>query len=254
MSYWRSGGIDQISVCSRPLSCSWPGCTAVLACISGCACSRGMRRVVPVALWGGHPAANPCLARIRAGRARSVGTGRDAGWRQEILQETNAPDAAARQRLNKVRTVVPVAFGAAIGAILVARAVRRALRAASRDDPDHLSRGAATSSSQPASACWKRADSAKIPHASVCGGRGRCSTCRVRVVQGGASHPSSQRGRTPCPRPGRGAAQCAPGLSVAPHTQPGSDTALADQRPGECWLCHAWAPCRAGAGDCRAVR
>ena len=30
---------------------------------------------------------------------------------------------------------------------------------------------------------------AKLPHASVCGGRGRCSTCRVRVVQGGASLP-----------------------------------------------------------------
>jgi adenylate cyclase len=28
---------------------------------------------------------------------------------------------------------------------------------------------------------------AGIPHMSVCGGRGRCSTCRVRVVQGGAS-------------------------------------------------------------------
>src|SRR5262249_44488912 len=26
---------------------------------------------------------------------------------------------------------------------------------------------------------------AGIPHASVCGGRGRCSTCRVRVIEGG---------------------------------------------------------------------
>src|SRR5947208_3884099 len=50
---------------------------------------------------------------------------RDAAWRQAFLQESNAPDEAARQRLNKVRTVVPVAFGATIGAILVARAVRR---------------------------------------------------------------------------------------------------------------------------------
>jgi adenylate cyclase len=28
---------------------------------------------------------------------------------------------------------------------------------------------------------------AGVPHASVCGGRGRCSTCKVRVVQGGQS-------------------------------------------------------------------
>ena len=31
--------------------------------------------------------------------------------------------------------------------------------------------------------------SAGIPHASVCGGRGRCSTCRVRVGRGGANLP-----------------------------------------------------------------
>jgi adenylate cyclase len=30
---------------------------------------------------------------------------------------------------------------------------------------------------------------ARIPHASVCGGRGRCSTCRVRVGRGGAALP-----------------------------------------------------------------
>lgn len=30
---------------------------------------------------------------------------------------------------------------------------------------------------------------ARIPHASVCGGRGRCSTCRVRVGRGGATLP-----------------------------------------------------------------
>ena len=30
-----------------------------------------------------------------------------------------------------------------------------------------------------------------IPHTSVCGGRGRCSTCRVRVVQGSESAPAA---------------------------------------------------------------
>ncbi|CAN0269181.1 unnamed protein product [Discosporangium mesarthrocarpum] len=37
----------------------------------------------------------------------------------------------------------------------------------------------------------------KIPHASVCGGRGRCSTCRVRIVSGeeGLSPPSAEEAR-----------------------------------------------------------
>ena len=32
-----------------------------------------------------------------------------------------------------------------------------------------------------------------IPHASVCGGRARCSTCRVRVVEGLADQPPARR-------------------------------------------------------------
>jgi adenylate cyclase len=32
--------------------------------------------------------------------------------------------------------------------------------------------------------------SANIPHASVCGGRGRCSTCRIKILKGGAHAPA----------------------------------------------------------------
>ena len=35
---------------------------------------------------------------------------------------------------------------------------------------------------------------ARVPHASVCGGRARCTTCRVRVGQGRASLPAPSRG------------------------------------------------------------
>ena len=31
----------------------------------------------------------------------------------------------------------------------------------------------------------------RIPHASVCGGRGRCSTCRIRIVRGLESLPAA---------------------------------------------------------------
>jgi adenylate cyclase len=31
---------------------------------------------------------------------------------------------------------------------------------------------------------------ARIPHASICGGRGRCSTCRIRIVEGDGALPS----------------------------------------------------------------
>src|SRR4029079_15868665 len=40
---------------------------------------------------------------------------------------------------------------------------------------------------------------AGVPHASVCGGRGRCTTCRVLVLEGGD--------RLPPPNPTEGAAR-----------------------------------------------
>ena len=127
------------------------------------------------------------LGFVQAGREVAV-QARDATWRQAILQETNAPDEAARQRLNKVRTVVPMAFGAAIGAILVARALRR--RFEPRLETIQITYPDGQKVVVPAGfSVLETSRFAKIPHASVCGGRGRCSTCRVRVVQGGAFTP-----------------------------------------------------------------
>src|SRR5262252_4476546 len=124
------------------------------------------------------------LGFVQAGRDVAV-QARDAAWRQAILREANAPDEAARQRLNQVRTVVPVAFGAAIGAILVARAVRR--RFEPRLETIQITYPDGQKVVVPVGFSVLEASRfAKIPHASVCGGRGRCSTCRVRIVQGGA--------------------------------------------------------------------
>ena len=54
----------------------------------------------------GWPSLLPTLALlgfVQAGREVAA-QAHDAEWRQAILQETNAPNEAARQRLNKVRT------------------------------------------------------------------------------------------------------------------------------------------------------
>ena len=53
-----------------------------------------------------------------------------------------------------------------------------------------------------------------VPHASVCGGRGRCSTCRVRDQPRHAKLPPPLR-RGARARPDRRAAQRAPGLPDA---------------------------------------
>ncbi len=127
------------------------------------------------------------LGFVQAGRDVAAHA-REPGWLHEVLRATHAPDAAARQRLDQVRLMVPGIFGAAVGAILLARAVRQ--RAERRRATIQITYPQGQTVVVPvgfsvldASRC------AKIPHASVCGGRGRCSTCRVRVVQGGSFLP-----------------------------------------------------------------
>ena len=81
---------------------------------------------------------------------------------------------------------------------------------------------------------------AGIPHASVCGGRGRCSTCRVRVAAGFEALPlpddAEQRvlARVGAPPRVRLACQTRPtaDVEVAPLVAPGAAATAARSRPG----------------------
>ena len=59
----------------------------------------------------------------------------------------------------------------------------------------------------------------RIPHASVCGGRGRCSTCRVRVLQGGDELPPPSEAESAVLMRVR----AAPGVRLACQTRPSRD-------------------------------
>lgn len=71
--------------------------------------------------------------------------------------------------------------------------------------------------------------SARVPHASICGGRGRCSTCRIRVLAG--AH------RIPVPLPGeRGVLKrvaAAPGVRLACQSRPSGDVSVAPLLPAD---------------------
>ena len=73
---------------------------------------------------------------------------------------------------------------------------------------------------------------AGIPHASVCGGRGRCSTCRVRVDRGGDGARAPVRRGTAGPPARGGAAQRAAGLPAAPDARRRRRSAPAGRRDG----------------------
>jgi adenylate cyclase len=107
----------------------------------------------------------------------------DTVWLSTMLADHHVLDRGAQASLTMIETVAGWSFFAAIGAVLAARGVRVVLeqrRGVIRITyPDgRLVRAPAGVSVLDASRM------ARVPHASVCGGRGRCSTCRVRVISG----------------------------------------------------------------------
>ncbi len=69
--------------------------------------------------------------------------------------------------------------------------------------------------------------SARVPHASICGGRGRCSTCRIRVLAGGDSIPGPSAGEQEVLR--RVSAE--PGVRLACQSRPSGDVSVAPLLP-----------------------
>jgi adenylate cyclase len=80
---------------------------------------------------------------------------------------------------------------------------------------------------QPGTTILEASRLAGIPHASVCGGRGRCSTCRVRVSDGlERLPPASEQERTVLDRVG-----APPNVRLACQTRPAADIAVVPVLP-----------------------
>jgi adenylate cyclase len=106
----------------------------------------------------------------------------DPEWITRTVRATDpsAPDTAAA--LSRLLTIVLAAYGGALAAVLIGR-LARAL-AARRHRIRIAYPGGREVTVPRGFTVLEASRAARIPHASVCGGRGRCSTCRVRVVKG----------------------------------------------------------------------
>jgi adenylate cyclase len=142
----------------------------------------------------------------------------DQSWRNAVFAAANLPSASEAAILFRVQDLFLWGFLAAILLILLARWVRALYRRrhgvvtitypSGRKVP--VVRG---------TSILEASRSAGLPHASVCGGRGRCSTCRVRVGQGG-DHlpPASEEEMRVLKRVG-----APPGVRLACQTRPTRD-------------------------------
>ena len=126
----------------------------------------------------------PVLALLgfaEAGREISRLAG-DPAFVPGVLAAANRPSPEQREALGRVSSSVFWGHLGAIGLVLAARAVREHRR---RRQGVRVSYPGGREVLVPTGFTILEASRfAGLPHASVCGGRGRCSTCRVRVIRG----------------------------------------------------------------------
>jgi adenylate cyclase len=105
------------------------------------------------------------------------------GWAEETLRRTGSLDADQRERLLAVRVALITSFGAATGVAFLAPVWRR--RRAVQKAKVRIRYAGGREVIVPVGLTVLEASRlAGIPHTSVCGGRGRCSTCRILVTEG----------------------------------------------------------------------
>jgi adenylate cyclase len=119
------------------------------------------------------------LGTIEAGR-QIVALNADPGWAAAALAQIRLPTPEAAEALEQITTALTWFFVAAVAAVLLARALRRVWRRRHGVIRVSYPNGRFVDVIRGTSVL-EASRIARIPHASICGGRGRCSTCRVRV-------------------------------------------------------------------------
>jgi len=144
----------------------------------------------------------------------------DVARRQAALKAAALPPYASAA-LWELERAVYVTFGVALIGVLVARAVRTAITNRKRIRVAYPDGRSVT---VPVGFTILEASRVGgVPHVSVCGGRGRCSTCRVRI----------ERGAEKLPPPGESEARllrrvgAPPAVRLACQTRPTGDVAVA---------------------------
>ncbi len=173
------------------------GTVLVIAWIHACIGLRFWLRLKP---W--YPVAQPylfafalllpvfaMLGFLVAG-AHVAALAQDPAWVRETLQLRYRPPPAQQAQIMDIAWALRFFFVASVGAVLVARLARR--RWQKRHGVSRISYPDGRFIDIPRGVTILDASRLLgVPHASVCGGKGRCSTCRVRVQAPPAALPAS---------------------------------------------------------------
>src|SRR6202008_3001316 len=109
----------------------------------------------------------------------------DSQGLDEARKRIGFPDQSGVSSLYAIEHWFLIGFAVVLGGTLAARGVRhRVVRARAVTIPSPAGQAAQVVKTQPGPTILEPSRVGGIPHASVCGGGGRCSTCRVRISEG----------------------------------------------------------------------
>jgi adenylate cyclase len=112
----------------------------------------------------------------------------DPAWVASVKATAHAPSPAQKAELFRIRDDLWMAMAGLLGLTLIARRLRWGLRAWHGSVLITYPDGRQVKS-LPGASVLDASRMADIPHASICGGQGRCSTCRIRVLEGDCQAP-----------------------------------------------------------------
>jgi adenylate cyclase len=116
---------------------------------------------------------------IEAGR-HVIALAADPNWTHRAFAEIRLPSPEAQLALEAITNRLTRFFGGTVAAVLLARLARRAWRRRHGLVRIGYPDGRFVEVT-PGTSVLEASRISGVPHAHVCGGRGRCSTCRVRV-------------------------------------------------------------------------
>jgi adenylate cyclase len=120
------------------------------------------------------------LGTIEAGRQVAALAAAEPDWAQRAFAQMRLPSPEARRALAEIDRSLIRLFGGAVAVVLLGRLIRQAWRRRRGLVRIGYPDGRFVEVT-PGTSVLEASRTSGIPHASVCGGRGRCSTCRVRV-------------------------------------------------------------------------
>ena len=130
------------------------------------------------------------LGFAEAGREISGLMARQPEWFERTLAAANVPRGSQRELLIILQERAVETFLAILFLVLLARGIRYAVQRRHRIRINYP--GGIEVAVPRGLTVLEASRFSGIPHTSVCGGRGRCSTCRVRIVRGWDSLPPAK--------------------------------------------------------------